>query len=144
MNPSATLGHPRVSDLMSRHPAVIRDDASVARAAALLDDRSVHGLPVIDEDGQLVGVVSQSDMIRARTTQHLWTAWHGLKVRHLMSAPALTIAANATLEEAAARMEANGVHRLVVLGPDGLSPMGIVSTTDLVRGMLEERSHDQG
>jgi CBS domain-containing protein len=58
-----------------------------------------------------------------------------------MSAPALTIEADATLEEAAARMEANQVHRLVVLAADQATPIGIISTSDIVRSLLEERGH---
>jgi CBS domain-containing protein len=55
-----------------------------------------------------------------------------------MSSPALTVSSDASLAEAAARMESNQVHRLVVVGPDGASPVGIVSTTDLIHAMLEE------
>lgn len=141
MNTARQSSQPRVTDLMSRHPVCVRDDAPIVEAAQLLDQRSLHGLPVVDADGELVGVVSQTDMVRARTMQHLWTAWHGLKVRHLMSAPALTIEADATLEEAAARMEANQVHRLVVLAPDQATPIGIISTSDIVHSLLEERGH---
>jgi CBS-domain-containing membrane protein len=83
-------------------------------------------------------VVSQTDMLRARTTQDLWQRWPGLKVRHLMTSPALTIAADAEVGEAAARMERERVHRLVVVDPDGRTPIGIISTTDLVHAMLEE------
>ena len=49
----------------------------------------------------------------------------------------LTIGADASLSEAAAQLEANGVHRLVVLAADGRSPAGILSSSDIVRGMLE-------
>ncbi|HEY7737995.1 MAG TPA: CBS domain-containing protein [Candidatus Limnocylindria bacterium] len=127
-----------VADLMSPDPVVVRDDAPLARAARLLDEHRVHGLPVVDETGALVGVVSQTDMLRARTTEHLWSSWRGLQVRHLMSAPALTVKATSSLTEAAGRMEENHVHRLVVVGPDGATPVGIVSTSDLIRAMSAE------
>jgi len=77
-------------------------------------------------------------MLRARTSEHLWASWRGLQVRHLMSAPALTVSADASLTDAAARMEENQVHRLVVVDDDGVSPIGIVSTSDLVRAMVAE------
>jgi CBS domain-containing protein len=120
---------------MTRAPIVVGEDQPLAVAAGLLDQHRIHGLPVIDDLGRLVGVISATDMLRARTTEHLWSAWPGLKVRHLMSAPALTIGADATLEEAATRMERGQVHRLVVVAPDGTTPVGIVSTTDIVRAM---------
>ena len=79
-----------VGDLMTPNPLTVRADAPLVKAAHLLDQHGVHGLPVIDEEGELVGVVSQTDMLRARTTRHLWDQWKGLQVRHLMSSPALT------------------------------------------------------
>ena len=130
---SATVG-----DLMSHDPILVREDAPLAEAARLLDAHRIHGLPVVDATGAVIGVVSQTDMVRARTTQQLWSGWRGLKVRHLMSSPALTIATDASLAAAAEQMEANHVHRLVVLGPDGRSPEGILSTSDIARAMVAE------
>lgn len=127
-----------VGQLMSREPVVIRADASLTDAVRLFEERRVHGLPVIDDEGALIGVISQTDMIRARTTEQLWAGWRGLRVRHLMTAPALTISADADLTAAAMQMEANGVHRLVVLAADGRSPEGIISSSDIVRAMLDD------
>jgi CBS domain-containing protein len=127
-----------VGDLMTPDPVRVQAHASLAEAARLLDHHHVHGLPVVDESGALVGVVSQTDMLRARTSEHLWASWRGLQVRHLMSAPALTVSVDASLTDAAAKMEENQVHRLVVVADDGVSPIGIVSTSDLVRAMVAE------
>jgi CBS domain-containing protein len=123
---------------MSTDPIVVPADAPLTQAAELLERHHIHGLPVVDAFGGVVGVVSQTDMLRARTTDDLWSRWPGLRVRHLMSSPALTISADADVAEAANRMELERVHRLVVVGPDGRSPVGVLSTTDLVHGMLEE------
>ena len=129
---------PSVGDLMTADPIVINGDAPLLEAAQLFDRHRIHGLPVVDGDGALIGVISQTDMIRARTTEQLWAGWRGLKVRHLMTSPALTIAADAGVDEAAASMEANAVHRLVVLGADRRRPAGILCSSDIVRGMLSE------
>jgi CBS domain-containing protein len=127
-----------VGELMTPDPVRIQSSAPLAKAAHLLDQHHIHGLPVVDESGALVGVVSQTDMLRARTTEYLWSSWRGLQVRHLMSTPALTVSADTSLTDAAARMEEYQVHRLVVVGPDGTSPIGIVSTSDMVRAMAAE------
>jgi CBS domain-containing protein len=127
-----------VGDLMTPDPVRIEAHAPLADAARLLDQHHVHGLPVVDEAGALVGVVSQTDMLRARTTEYLWSTWRGLQVRHLMSSPALTISAEASLADAASRMERNLVHRLVVVADDGVTPIGIISTSDLVWAMVAE------
>lgn len=130
--------HTTVGELMSADPVVISVDAPLSDAARLLDVHRIHGLPVIDPFGSLVGVISQTDMLHARTTEDLWSRWPGLRVRHLMSSPALTISAGADVNDAAARMEQERVHRLVVVDLDGETPIGVLSTSDLVRGMLQE------
>lgn len=127
-----------VGELMTYDLILVRDDEPLHHAAMLLEQHRIHGLPVVDEAGALVGVVSQTDMVRARITEQLWAGWRGLKVRHLMTSPALTVAADESVADAAQRMEANHVHRLVVVGPDGASPVGIVSTSDIVRAMVNE------
>lgn len=127
-----------VGALMSTDPIVVAADAPLADAARLLEKHHVHGLPVVDALGGVIGVVSQTDMLRARTTQDLWARWPGLRVRHLMTSPALTVDAGADIADAALLMERERVHRLVVVSNDGRTPIGVLSTTDLVHGMLEE------
>lgn len=127
-----------VGALMSTDPIVVSADAPLADAARLLEKHHVHGLPVVDALGGVVGVVSQTDMLRARTTQDLWERWPGLRVRHLMTSPALTIDAEAEVATAASLMERERVHRLVVVAADERTPIGVISTTDLVHAMLEE------
>jgi CBS domain-containing protein len=130
--PAATT----VGARMTPDAVVVHADQPLQDAARLLEQHRIHGLPVVDGAGCLVGVVSQSDMLRARTNEHLWSSWPGLKVRHLMSTPALVIGADATLDEAAARMELERVHRLVVVADDGVTPVGIITTTDIVHAMV--------
>jgi CBS domain-containing protein len=127
-----------VGALMSTDPIVVSADAPLADAARLLEKHHVHGLPVVDALGGVVGVVSQTDMLRARTTQDLWERWPGLRVRHLMTSPALTIDADSEVATAASLMERERVHRLVVVAADERTPIGVISTTDLVHAMLEE------
>jgi CBS-domain-containing membrane protein len=125
-----------VGDLMTLDVVVVRANASLDEAAALLDRHHVSGLPVVDGAGSLVGVVSQTDLIRARSTEYLWTNWPGLSVRHLMTTPAITVRRSVALTTAAARMEREHIHRLGVVADDdeGL-PIGILSMTDLVRAI---------
>jgi len=126
---------PTVAELMTPDPIVIDEGASLDDAVRLLEENDITGLPVVDPDGVLVGVISQTDIVRARAVAHLWHRWPGLRVRHLMHAPALTADRAMSLEEAAQIMERSHVHRLVVVGDDQLRPVGIISTTDLVRAL---------
>lgn len=131
-----------VADVMTSDVVTIADSASLAEAARLLDTRKIAGVPVVTADGEVVGVLSQTDLVRARASQHLWQSWPGLAVRHLMSKPALTIAASSSLGDAARLMEEKHVHRLVVVEDAGTTPIGIISTSDLVRVLAESGADD--
>jgi CBS domain-containing protein len=124
-----------VGEVMTANPISIVETASLKEAAAMLDTRKITGLPVVDANGLLVGVLSQTDLVRVRANQHLASNWPGLAVGLVMTKPALTIAASASLEEAARAMEERRVHRLVVTD-DAATPIGIISTSDLVRSWL--------
>jgi CBS domain-containing protein len=128
-----------VGDLMANHPIVIRADASLTDAADLLDEYDISGLPVVAEAGDVIGVISETDLVRARATEWLWANSTGLQVRHLMSSPPLTIHRSAPLAAAAIQMERDHVHRLVVVADDDpFLPIGVISTSDLVRALARE------
>jgi CBS domain-containing protein len=96
-----------VGELMTRDPIIVSIDAPLPEVAELLDRFDISGLPVVDREGQLVGVISQTDLLRARAAEELWAQWP----------------------------EAHHVHRLVIVADDGTTPIGVISTTDLVRAM---------
>ena len=125
-----------VGDLMALEPVVVRADAPIAQAAQLMDRHHVAGLPVVDGAGTLAGVISQTDLLRARATEYLWANWSELRVKHLMTSPAVTVHRDTPLALAARRMERHHVHRLVVVGDeDETLPIGVISTSDLVHAM---------
>ena len=124
-----------VRDVMTKGVVSVPADSPISEAARLLDTYRISGLPVVDRDGQLVGVVSQTDLLRARVIDHLWAALPGLAVRHLMTAPAVTAREGMPLDEAASLMEERQIHRLVVVGADGRTPIGVLSVSDLVHEM---------
>ena len=128
---------PTVGELMSIEPITIAIDESVDRAEKLMSSRGISGLPVVDRVGRLQGVVSQTDIVRALASGQPLASWPRLTVRHLMTAPALTIRLDETLLTAARLMEQHHVHRLVVVAPDGQHPVGVISTTDLVRALAD-------
>lgn len=55
-----------VSDIMSRHPAVVHGDGDLREAAARMSARQVRRLPVVEEDGRLAGILSLNDLARSR------------------------------------------------------------------------------
>jgi CBS domain-containing protein len=126
---------PCVGDLMTPDPVVVSESMPLVEAAKLMDVHGVSGLPVVDASGALVGVVSQTDLLHARTTEGLWHAWPGLAVRHLMTRPAVRVDVDAGLDDAAELMERLRIHRLVVVADDGQTPVGVLSVSDLVHSM---------
>jgi CBS domain-containing protein len=124
-----------VGELMTRDPIVVAIDAPLPEVADILDRFDISGLPVVDREGSLVGVISQTDLLRARAAEDLWDQWPGLTARHLMTSPALTATVRTSVYEAVTRLEAHHVHRLVIVDDDGTTPIGVISTTDLVRAM---------
>lgn len=127
--------HPQlVGDLMAAEPIVVAADATLPEAARLMDRHQISGLPVVDPDGALAGVISDADLLRARATEYLWASRHGLRVKHLMTSPALVIHPGQPLAAAAHRMERHHVSLLVVVAEGGETrPIGVICTSDLVR-----------
>ncbi|MEP6807087.1 MAG: CBS domain-containing protein [Chloroflexota bacterium] len=136
MEAGAEGGQPRVRDLMTLEPLTVRDNSPLIRAERVMRESSVSGLPVVDGEGRLVGVVSQTDLMRVASGPDD-QAWHGNSVASTMTAPGLTVEADASLAAAAAMMVQHHVHRLVVVEANGGRPIGILSTTDLVRAVAD-------
>lgn len=126
-----------VGELMTDDPVVAMAGMSLVDAAQLMDFYRVSGLPVIDWNGCLVGVISQTDLLHARATRALWRVWPGLAVDRLMTSPAVTVRSDCSVEAAAELMERLRIHRLVVIDAEGELPIGVLSTSDLVRSMAE-------
>jgi CBS-domain-containing membrane protein len=123
-----------VADVMTLDPVVIGCDASIEEAAGLLHANAISGLPVIDDAGALVGVISQSDLVDIMDSavgRVVRTRPSGLRVGELMSSPAVTIPMTGSLAEAARLMLGARVHRLVATDEAG-HPVGVLSATDFV------------
>jgi CBS domain-containing protein len=90
-------------------------------------------------DGRAVGIISQTDLVNASFIQPYLRYWGGMTARHLMTAPVITVAADAPLGQALVRLEAHRIHRLVVTEPTdgGERPVGILSLTDVARALAE-------
>jgi CBS domain-containing protein len=133
---NATHPFPTVEQVMTPDPIVVHANESLQSAACLMEKNEISGVPVVDDSGALVGILAGSDLVRARATQDLWARWPLLAVRHLMHAPVLTADRDMDLEEAASLMERAHVHRLIVVGDDQETPIGVISTSDLVRAIV--------
>lgn len=126
----------RVGDLMTTDPIVVDSEAMASEAERLLKTYRVSGLPVV-EAGELKGVISQSDLMVAHSSEMIGANWDRLRVRHLMSSPAVSVHADTDVRAAAREMLSRHIHRLVVEDDDA-RPIGVVTPLDLLRSILED------
>jgi CBS domain-containing protein len=127
-----------VSDLMTESPVVVSPETPLTDAAALMEFHRISGLPVVDGFGEVVGVISETDLVHAWTSKELWERRAEIPVGTLMSQPAVTVPPGMDLVEAARMLEWRQIHRLVVVDRDGRTPIGILSATDLMEAMLPD------
>jgi CBS domain-containing protein len=149
-----------VRDVMSRHPVTVGPDATLLDALVLMRGQKVSGLPVVDEAGKLVGVLSQRDVARTLKSaggipevtglfdllmfglsensgvnvQVLRRILEETNVRDAMSSPPISLASDASLELAAEVMRENEINRIPVMRGDRL--VGIITRNDLVRALV--------
>ncbi len=129
----ATIDTLRAGNLMTLDPITIGSDQPASDAERLLKTYRVSGLPVVDGD-ELVGVISQADLMVARSSEMIGVNWDRMRVRHLMTHPAISIHQTATLAHAAKLMIRHHIHRLVVVSDEG-QPIGVLTTLDLLRAV---------
>ncbi|MEU7118152.1 CBS domain-containing protein [Streptomyces zaomyceticus] len=136
--------HYTVSDVMTHTAIAIGRDAPYKEIVALLDQWKVSALPVLEGEGRVVGVVSEADLLpkeefrldEPRPGEFGEAAKAGaLRAGELMSSPAVTVHADATLAEAARIMATRKVKRLPVVNEIGMLE-GVVSRSDLLKVFL--------
>lgn len=142
----------RAYQIMTHRLTTVRVDTPIAKAAELMLDKRVSGLPVVDAKGHLVGVVSEGDFLRRGEigTQHRRSGWleffvgpgklasefvkeEGRTVGDVMTRDPVTIAEDATLEDIVQIMEQKGIKRLPVLRNGDL--IGIVTRANLLQAV---------
>lgn len=145
-----------IADAMSRDPVVVRAETPLNEAIQILAERRISGLPVVDDAGQLVGIISETDLMwretgvtppayimfldsviylqnPAKHERELHKAL-GQTVGEVMSSDPISISPNKPLKEAAQIMHEKEVRRLPVVDDAG-QVIGILTRGDIVRAM---------
>lgn len=147
----------KVKDVMTTKVISVSPDNSVKRAAGIMLDQHVSGLPVVDDEGVLVGLISEGDLLRrselglrivaapeqSASLEERASAYvksHAWKVADVMSCDVVTVDEEADLSHAATLMAENGVKRLPVIRNGKLA--GIVSRADLLHAIATARLDD--
>ena len=141
----------RAQDLMTTSVVTVGPDASVREIATKLLENRISALPVVDNDGQILGIVSEGDLMRrpeiGTGRRHSW--WlalfeegaraneyiksHGNLARDVMTRDLVTVPPDTSAGEIAALLERNRIKRVPVLDDGKL--VGIVSRANLLHGL---------
>lgn len=144
------------SDVMTREVFTVKVSTSLEELGRAFSEKRVSGFPVVDDDGNLVGVVTESDLIHQNQRLHIPTVvaifdavivLGGSKrleeeigrltattVQEIMTPNPLTVEESASVAEIAALMAERSVHTIPVLGTDG-KLVGVLGKVDVIRGM---------
>jgi CBS domain-containing protein len=142
-----------VADVMTRNCITIAPDATVEEAVNLMLSRHISGLFVVDKADDLVGVITEGDLLRrdelgTQRNRPWWlrllasparqaadfTKANGRHVRDVMTEDVLSIAEDSALEDVVSMMESNRIKRLPVTA--GGKVVGVVSRSDLLRALI--------
>jgi CBS domain-containing protein len=150
----------RVRDVMTPAPVTVGADVPLRDVAVLLFERGVSGVPVLDDEDRVVGVISETDLLEFEDQQthrperrslvelfvhperaaRFQAMSEGVRARDVMSAPVRSVGPDVPLVEAIRTIIRLHLRRLVVLEPDG-RVAGVVSLHDLLAPFL--RSDDE-
>ncbi len=147
----------QAGDVMTRRVMVVSPETTVEDVARRMLERGVSGLPVVDGDGTLVGIVSEGDLVRRSSAgmRHTGAWWlealtapveaaeHYLTrrqrtARDVMSSPVWTVDEHASLGEIAELLERRRIKRVPVLRRGEM--IGIVSRADLLHGLATQQA----
>ena len=141
----------KIQEAMTTELVTTTPDASLKDAARAMAENHISGLPVIDADGLVIGVVSEADILakevddtpRGSILQRFLDGppvddrFYARSVGEAMSSPALTIQGDRQVAQAASTMLAEGINRLPVVDPKGRL-VGLVTRSDLVRAFTRD------
>ena len=111
----------KVHEIMTTSVIHVPEDETIEDAARLLARHRISGLPVVDKNGRLVGMVTEYDLISKQ----------GQTVADIMSRDVISVSPETATEEVAHVLTNRRIRRVVVLDGEGL--VGIVSRSDLIK-----------
>jgi CBS domain-containing protein len=141
------MTHRTVREVMTRPVITVSLGTGFKNLAALMEVHGVSALPVLDAEGCVAGIVSETDLLRKEEYQedpaagrppllgHGRARAAGLTAEDVMSSPVVSISPDASIVEAARSLDRHHVGHLVVAEEDG-SLAGIVSPRDLLKVYL--------
>jgi CBS domain-containing protein len=118
------------SDVMVKDVITVTESMPLKDVARMFVEKKITGAPVVNAEGELVGVISETDIIRKTTSIG---AWSPSTVGQIMTRPAVTVSPNETLQRVCEMMYNRRIHRVVVAEGTGIK--GILTTMDILRAI---------
>jgi CBS-domain-containing membrane protein len=147
----------QAKDIMTSPVITVTPDSDIRETAQRLLEHRISAVPVVDKAGRLVGIISESDLMRREDAgtgrQASW--WlslfsdperqmrayvksHSLRVADVMTANVVTVEEDTPVDEVADLLGRKGIKRVPVMRNGGV--VGIVSRADLLRGLIARRA----
>ncbi len=149
-------------DIMTRDVTTVKSDTSIEELSKSLTDNRISGVPVVSDDGKLVGIVTEKDLIRQISRLHIPTFFRifdaiitfekpgeildemkrmaATTVNDICTRDVVTIRSETTISEIATIMTDKNVHLLPVV--DAGSIVGIIGKVDMVRALSSKTDKD--
>jgi CBS domain-containing protein len=147
-----------VNEVMTSNPIIVRPETALSEAIRLLVDNKITGLPVVNEEGKLVGILTENDLMWRETglesppyimildsiiylqnpSKHEKEVHKvlGQTVKDVMSDKVTTVNSHQSVKEAAVIMQEKRIRRLPVIQEQDGRLIGIVTQSDILRSMI--------
>ena len=152
------MSEPIAKDIMSGNVITINKDASIEELSGLLLEKKISGVPVVDDNGNMVGIATEGDIIVKDTELHFpryfklldgiiylesFTKFKNnlrkhlaIKVEEIMTRKVISARINTEVSEIAEMMVKNGVNRIPIVDEEN-KPVGIVTRADIVKSFAK-------
>jgi CBS domain-containing protein len=149
----------KARDIMTREVITVSPDTGIVEVARILLEKRVNGLPVVDEEGRLVGIICQSDLIAQQKKAPLPSFFNlldsfilltpnkvekevqkisAIKVRDAMTKNPVSVSPEAGVEEVATLMLNKNVHTIPVVEQGKL--VGVLGKEDILRTLIPDKA----
>lgn len=120
-------------DIMTRGVVTVSINDNIKQIAKLLSNKDISGVAVAGDEGKIVGVISDMDILKVIGIEN----WENMTAESIMTPNIETAEPTNTVNDAANIMKMKHVHRLLILSESGVGisqkPIGILSISDIVR-----------